>query len=158
MTNSKRNLFLTIFTLLLSLRAAGSPGYEFSIKQSSGHISVLDDIARMPGLETLEFDTLISKQDQSSFIDNLFNTPFVVPHFCYALEELDPWMPAQDLSNACRSIILSLISPYLEGGYVLKTFKIQGATPDHDYTKAKLLAQNPRTGINILFSFDVIIE
>lgn len=136
--------------------------FELSIELSSDHRSALMDAGEQPGLEELEFNTLIHKSDLDVFINDIFQTPYVIPHFCHNLKVFkDPAL--SELNEAqkarlCRDRIEELLKPLMRGHYVVRTFRLFGSSGRSDYYKAKIMAEDLAKEKSVVINFDVILD
>lgn len=136
--------------------------FEFSIEYSSDFKSVLMDVSAARGLEDLEVQTLINQKDLESFVEDLFRTPYGIPHFCYALKDFereDLWsLPEPEIAFLCRQKVEKLTFALLSGHFQLRSFKLYGENGDDNFYKAKLMAEDVKKEKSVVINFDVVID
>lgn len=136
--------------------------FEFSVETGKELRSVFMEVSSEPGLEHMEFSTLLDERELEGFIDELFSTPYLIPHFCYALKGFtspDPSMEAQmQAALSCRQKTRALLLPLLSGKYMVRTFKLYGSTVSCDYYKAKVMAEDLKNRSSVIVNFDVVLD
>lgn len=136
--------------------------FELSIETGNELRNVFLQVSAEPGLEHMEFSTMLGERELEDFIDELFATPYLIPHFCYALKGFtspDPSMEAQmQAALSCRQKARALLLPLLSGKYMVRTFKLHGSTSAYDYYKAKIMAEDQKNKRSVIVNFDVVLD
>lgn len=136
--------------------------FELSIQFSGGYQEALELAAKTEGLEALSFDTLLDEQDLDNFIEELFNTPYQIPHFCYGFRDLkgdEIWERSDgEILEICLDSLKRLIEPLANESYVLRTIAMKGSHPKYDYYKARLVAEDQRSKRSVVINFDIVLD
>ncbi len=155
-------LRLAFILLFLVLKPNTYASESIVSNNSVNFQQMLLELSSIDGLEELNVKTLVNEQDFDNFLQLVFKTPYVVPHFCQEFKSFQStsiWnRPDNEIVKSCKEDLLQLLGPLLGGKYVLRTFLYSGEDDRGNFYKARLMAEDLKFQKSIVVDLELVLD